>query len=101
MNLENDTYVSVDLCSCYFYDFAPPPEQLAEWGQNWYDNYIPKSADETFYAVDVDETTFYYCGNTRIKVTEHFAENGKTMTSLIESVIRHIAGQIPKTVSNF
>ncbi len=43
MNLENDTYESIDLYPCYFYDFAPPSEQLKEWGQYWYDNYIPKS----------------------------------------------------------
>lgn len=34
---------------------------------------------------------YFYCGNTRIKIREHFASEGKTLESLIENVIRYAA----------
>ena len=30
---------------------------------------------------------YYCCGNTKIKITEHFAEDGKSMGELLEDLI--------------
>jgi hypothetical protein len=40
------------------------------------------------------ETEYFVIGNTRIRVTEHFADDGKTIDSLIEDVIRYTAGSL-------
>lgn len=39
----------------------------------------------------IDGTLYFLYGNTRIKVTEHFAENGKTVVDLLEDVILYEA----------
>lgn len=38
-----------------------------------------------------DGTQYYVVGKVRIKVSEHFAENGKTIDTLLEDVIQHAA----------
>ena len=38
---------------------------------------------------------YYYFGNTRIKVSEHFAKDGKQVDKLIENVIEFAAGNSP------
>ena len=47
--------------------------------------------DTSFYAVAEDGCLYYYCDHTRIKVQEHFANQGKTMGELLENVIRYTA----------
>lgn len=34
---------------------------------------------------------YFYCGNSRLKVSEHFADTGKPVGSLIENVINYAA----------
>jgi hypothetical protein len=46
------------------------------------------------------ETEYFVIGNTRIRVTEHFADDGKTIDSLIEDVIRYTAGSVKNTEKN-
>ena len=46
---------------------------------------------QQFYAVDEDGETYFYCGGSRLKVNEHFADAGKPVGSLIESVIDYTA----------
>ena len=43
------------------------------------------------YATDEDGETYFYCGNSRVKVSEHFADTGKPVDSLIENVIGYAA----------
>ena len=38
-----------------------------------------------------DGTQYFVMGKIRIKVSEHFAENGKPLNSLLEDVIQHAA----------
>jgi hypothetical protein len=38
-----------------------------------------------------DGTQYFVIGKVRIKVSEHFAENGKPLDSLLEDVIQHAA----------
>lgn len=41
--------------------------------------------------ITVDGTLYFLYGNTRIKVTEHFADSGKTVVDLLEDVILYEA----------
>ena len=36
-------------------------------------------------------TQYFICGKSRIKVSEHFAQDGKPLDSLLEDVIQHAA----------
>ena len=84
-------YDHIDLCSCYEPFFAPSASQLDEYG------YIASEPEPTldntsFYVTEPDGTEYFYCGNTRIKVSEHFADTGATVNSLTENVVRFAAG---------
>ena len=35
---------------------------------------------------------YFVCGKSRIKVSEHFAREGKPLSELLEQVIQHTAG---------
>ena len=51
----------------------------------------PTLENTSFYAIEEDGCLYYYCGNTCIKVHEHFADQGKTMNDLLENVILYAA----------
>ena len=44
-----------------------------------------------FYAVEEDGDTYFYCGGSRLKVSEHFADVGKPVAALIENAINYAA----------
>ena len=69
----------IDLCSCYEPIFYPSRDVLDEWS-------VPKTR-EPFYGTELDGTTHFYIGNTRIKVSEHFNNRGKAIGNLLEDVI--------------
>ena len=79
--------VPVDLCSCYEPCFEPPAEQLAEWNGEP----EPNLENTSFYATDSDGTEYFYCGGTRIKISERFTSQGKEMEHLMEDVIQFAA----------
>ena len=83
----------IDICSCYEPIFNPPKEQEDEW-RRMRGEYEPEPTLEntSFYVTEPDGTKYFYCGNTRTKVTEFFSPNGKTMDALIEKVVRFAAG---------
>ena len=74
---END----IDLCACYEPE-EPTPEEFIDPGDR-----EPTLADTAIYIIDEDGVEYYCCGNTKIKITEHFAEEGKTMGELLEELI--------------
>ena len=84
---------SIDICDGYEPMFNPPKEQDDEW-RRMRGEYEPETTLEntSFYVTEPDGTKYFYCGNTRTKVTEFFAPNGKTMDALIEKVVRFAAG---------
>ena len=43
------------------------------------------------YVTEPDGIQYFYCGNTRIRVSEHFSQAGKPMDKLIENVIQYAA----------
>ena len=96
LKLETE-YEPIDLCECYEPLFYPPLELVEEWRKRrealWKDKFEPTLENTSHYGAELDGTTYFYCGNTRIKVTEHFAGNGKPMESLIEDVIRFSANR--------
>ena len=86
-------YAFIDICDCYEPMFNPPKEQDDEW-RRMRGEYEPEPTLEntSFYVTEPDGTKYFYCGNTRTKVTEFFASNGNTMDALIEKVVRFAAG---------
>ena len=83
----------IDICDIYEPMFNPPKEQEDEW-RRMRGEYEPEPTLEntSFYVTEPDGTKYFYCGNTRTKVTEFFSPNGKTMDALIEKVVRFAAG---------
>jgi hypothetical protein len=81
--IENDVYESIDLEACFDPIFDPPPD------------FMKSKEDEvpSFYASDENGVLYFYHGNTRIRVTEHFAGSGKSAAALIEDVIHYSAKQ--------
>ncbi|MEE0109428.1 MAG: hypothetical protein UEP57_00850 [Oscillospiraceae bacterium] len=84
----------IDICSCYEPIFYPPKEQEDEW-RRMRGEYEPEPTLEntSFYVTEPDGTKYFYCGNTRTKVTEFFSPNGQTMEDLILNLVRFAAGQ--------
>ena len=84
----------IDICSCYEPTENPPKEQEDEW-RRMRGEYEPEPTLEntSFYVTEPDGTKYFYCGNTRTRVSEFFSPNGKTMDALIENVVRFAAGK--------
>lgn len=93
----NETYFyePIDLCACYEPVEKPPAELLKEWRTHFGWEPEPTPENMAFYFVEPDGTTYYYFGNTRIKVSEHFASAGKSVGGLVENVIEYAAGETP------
>ena len=68
---------AIDLCSCYEPICEPPVNLLEEWQDSEYAGPEPTLENTSYYVKEPDGTLYFYCGNTKIKMTEHFAENGK------------------------
>ncbi len=88
--IEACAFIDIDYHEPSFY---PPKEQEDEC-RRMCGEYEPEHTLEntSFYVTEPDGTKYFYCGNTRTKVTEFFASNGKTMDALIEKVVRFAAG---------
>ena len=52
---------------------------------------VPTPENTSFYADEEDGCLYYYCGNTRIKVHEHFAQRSKPMSVMLENLILYSA----------
>ena len=86
-HFESYVYEPIDLCACYEPMFDAPQELIDEW------NAACAESDEVpaFYVEDEYGTLYFYYGNTRIRVAEHFNDRGKPIRTLIEDVIRYSA----------
>ena len=76
-------YESIDLCECYEPLDFPPKEILQAWKRE------NEPVPEPFYGTELDGEKFFYVGNTRIKVSERFAKDGKPLEDLLEDVINY------------
>ena len=80
-----DNYNPIDLCECYEPLDFPSKEILRAWKRE------SEPVPEPFYGTELDGEKFFYIGNTRIKVSEHFAKDGKRLEDLLEDVIKYSA----------
>ena len=87
-----DACTFIDIFSCYEPTENPPKEQDDEW-RRMRGEYEPEPTLEntSFYVTEPDGTKYFYCGNTRTKVTEFFSPNGQTMDELILNLVRFAA----------
>ena len=94
-----ETYEPVDLCSCYEPVFELPDDLIEEWRKLWQEKYVvepePTPENKAFYGIEPDGEIYFYFGNTRIKVTEHFSDSDNSVSDLIENVIKYTAGSNP------
>lgn len=92
---EIETITAIDLYSCYEIFCEPPADFVEECRRYWEKIEQIRTAKEKevqiFYAIEFDGTMYFYHGNTRIKVTEHFRDHGRPMTDLMEDVVRFTA----------
>ena len=99
LKLETE-YEPIDLCECYEPLFYPPLELVEQWRKKrealLKDDFEPTLENTSHYGTELDGTTYFYCDNTRIKVVEHFPEDGKSMEELIEDVIRYVGNEKQK-----
>ena len=63
---------------------------LEEW-RRWEDEPEPTLENTSVYVTEPDGIQYFYCGNTRIRVSEHFSQAGKPMDKLIENVVQYAA----------
>ena len=82
-------YDPIDLCACYEPMFEAPQELIDEWAAAR--EFEEPDGVPTFYVEDEYGTLYFYYGNTRIRVAEHFNDKGKPIGTLIEDVIRYSA----------
>ena len=80
-----NNYDPIDLCECYEPSDFPSKEILREWKLK----NEPKR--EPYYGTEPDGEMFFYVGNSRIKVSEHFNNDGKPLEDLLEDVIKYSA----------
>ena len=66
------------------YTDTPPKELLDQWASELEPTPTPENT--AFYAVDEDGETYFYCGNSRLKLSEHFSDNGKPIGAPIENL---------------
>ena len=78
-------YESIDLCECYDPLEYLPKEILRAWKRE------SEPVPEPFYGTEPDGEMLFYVGNTRIKVSEHFNDHGKTINDLLEDAIKYYA----------
>ena len=88
-NFENYVYEPIDLCACYEPMFEAPQELIDEWAAAR--EFEEPDGVPTFYVEDEYGTLYFYYGNTRIRVAEHFNDRGKPIGTLLEDVIRYRA----------
>ena len=96
-NFEDYVYEPLDLFACYEPVFDAPQELIDEWNTT----YAEPDEVPAFYVTEGDGPLYFYYGNTRIRVAEHFNDRGKPIGTLIEDVIRYSAAhQTVKTAEN-
>ena len=97
-NFESYVYEPIDLCACYEPMIEAPQELIDEWAAAR--EFEESDEIPAFYVTEGDGPLYFYYGNTRIKVSEHFSDKGKPIGTLLEDVIRYSAAhQAEKTDS--
>ena len=90
INYENSDYELDVWSSCFNPIFNPPPEVIEEWNHRFDDEWKepePTLENTSVYFTE-DGVNYLIVGKTIIPISEHFADNGKTVGDVIEDVIR-------------
>lgn len=77
----------IDICDCYEPTELPPDGTF-----DTFKEIEPTLENTSYYVTMPDGTKYFYCGNTRTKVTEFFFPNGQTLDKVIENLVRFAAG---------
>lgn len=90
INYENSDYELDVWSSCFNHIFNPSPEVIEEWNRRFDDEWEePESTlENTSVYFTEDGVNYLIVGKTIIPISEHFADNGKTVSDVIEDVIR-------------
>ena len=92
INYENSDYELDVWSSCFNPIFNPPPEVIEEWNHRFDDEWKepePTLENTSVYFIE-DGVNYLIVGKTIIPISEHFADNGKTVGDVIEDVIRFV-----------
>ena len=85
----------IDLESCFDPVFEPPKSFLdtcKRYWENFCDEIMKaKPSVPMFYAQGEDGTLYFYHGNSRIRVSEHFKPQGRTYGEIAAETIRYVA----------
>lgn len=90
INYENSDYELDVWSSCFNPILNPPPEVIEEWNHRFDDEWKepePTLENTSVYFTE-DGVNYLIVGKTIIPISEHFADNGKTVGDVIEDVIR-------------
>lgn len=90
INYENSDYELDVWSSCFNPIFNPPPKVIEEWNHRFDDEWKepePTLENTSVYFTE-DGVNYLIVGKTIIPISEHFADNGKTVGDVIEDVIR-------------
>ena len=85
----------IDIECCFDPIFEPPKgflDACKRYWENFCDEIMKaKSAVPMFYAQGEDRTLYFYHGNNRIRVSEHFKPQGRTYGEIAAETIRYVA----------
>lgn len=90
IDYENSDYELDVWSSCFNPIFNPSPEVIEEWNRRFSDEWEepePTLENTSVYFAE-DGVNYLIVGKTIIPISEHFADNGKTVVEVIEDVIR-------------
>ena len=102
IDYESSNYELDVWSSCFNPIFNPPPSVIEEWNHRMVDDWDepePELQDTAVYFTD-DGIEYLLVGKTMIPITEHFADNGKTVRDVIENVIHYAAKKTEKVKSS-
>ena len=93
--IEICSYDPIDLYACFDMIFSLPEDFMEEsrkYREELERRYAEKqNAVPVFYVTDETGTEYFYHGSSKIKVSEHFSNKGKTIETLLEDVIQYTA----------
>ncbi len=90
IDYESSNYELDVWSSCFNPIFNPPPKVIEEWSRQSDDEWEepePTLENTSVYFTE-DGVNYLIVGKTIIPISEHFADNGKTVGEVIEDVIR-------------
>lgn len=96
--INENEYENINLYECYDFTEDVPKSFENECKRYWLDKWKeickPLYLPDCHYLEDADGKLYLACGGELIEVSEHFADNGKTIDQLIEEFIIYQSKQM-------